>query len=69
MPTWSPFVRDLPGAWESGGALSVWFCSYGRKGVAINMVTARDVQTLKELESFYNTQCDELPMNFAEHLE
>lgn len=42
---------------------------YGRKGVAINMVTARDVGGLKELESFYNTQCDELPMNFAEHLE
>jgi len=42
---------------------------YGRKGVAINLVTARDVTTLKELESFYNTQCDELPMNFAEHLE
>jgi translation initiation factor 4A len=42
---------------------------YGRKGVAINLVTARDVQTLKELESFYNTQVDELPMNFAEHLE
>jgi translation initiation factor 4A len=42
---------------------------YGRKGVAINMVTARDVSTLKELEGFYNTQCDELPMNFAEHLE
>jgi len=42
---------------------------YGRKGVAINFVTARDVQTLKELESFYHTQIDELPMNFAEHLE
>eukprot|EP00994_Dinema_validum_P007407 NODE_606_length_1508_cov_474.217958_g447_i0.p1 GENE.NODE_606_length_1508_cov_474.217958_g447_i0~~NODE_606_length_1508_cov_474.217958_g447_i0.p1 ORF type:complete len:407 (+),score=105.15 NODE_606_length_1508_cov_474.217958_g447_i0:62-1282(+) len=42
---------------------------YGRKGVAINLVTSRDVVTLKELESFYNTQVDELPMNFAEHLE
>jgi len=42
---------------------------YGRKGVAINLVASRDVTTLKELESFYNTQVDELPMNFAEHLE
>lgn len=42
---------------------------YGRKGVAINLVSSRDVQTLKELEQFYNTQVDELPMNFAEHLE
>lgn len=42
---------------------------YGRKGVAINLVTQRDVQTLKELEGFYNTVVEELPMNFAEHLE
>jgi len=42
---------------------------YGRKGVAINFVTQRDVATLKELESFYHTQIDELPMDFASHLE
>jgi|EP00669_Euglena_mutabilis_P008921 translation initiation factor 4A len=42
---------------------------YGRKGVAINLVSSRDVPVLKELEGFYNTQVDELPMNFAEHLE
>eukprot|EP01004_Peranema_trichophorum_P004269 NODE_3203_length_1400_cov_210.602976_g2710_i1.p1 GENE.NODE_3203_length_1400_cov_210.602976_g2710_i1~~NODE_3203_length_1400_cov_210.602976_g2710_i1.p1 ORF type:complete len:404 (+),score=49.05 NODE_3203_length_1400_cov_210.602976_g2710_i1:49-1260(+) len=42
---------------------------YGRKGVAINLVTLKDVTNLKELESFYNTQVDELPMNFSEHLE
>eukprot|EP01012_Entosiphon_sulcatum_P065140 TRINITY_DN94000_c0_g1_i1.p1 TRINITY_DN94000_c0_g1~~TRINITY_DN94000_c0_g1_i1.p1 ORF type:complete len:403 (+),score=86.18 TRINITY_DN94000_c0_g1_i1:28-1236(+) len=42
---------------------------YGRKGVAINFVTSKDVGTLKELENFYHTQIDELPMNFAEHLE
>jgi translation initiation factor 4A len=42
---------------------------YGRKGVAINFVTAKDVQTLKDLETFYHTQIDELPMDFAQHLE
>jgi translation initiation factor 4A len=42
---------------------------YGRKGVAINFVTSRDVPILKELESFYHTQIDELPMDFATHLE
>jgi len=42
---------------------------YGRKGVAINFVTTRDVPALKELESFYHTQIDELPMDFASHLE
>jgi translation initiation factor 4A len=42
---------------------------YGRKGVAINFVTSRDVPVLKELESFYNAQIDELPMDFAQHLD
>eukprot|EP01007_Sphenomonas_quadrangularis_P001430 NODE_237_length_1762_cov_472.978400_g178_i0.p1 GENE.NODE_237_length_1762_cov_472.978400_g178_i0~~NODE_237_length_1762_cov_472.978400_g178_i0.p1 ORF type:complete len:405 (+),score=102.67 NODE_237_length_1762_cov_472.978400_g178_i0:62-1276(+) len=42
---------------------------YGRKGVAINFVTNRDIATLKELEAFYHTQCEELPMDFAKHLD
>jgi len=42
---------------------------YGRKGVAINFVTSKDVNTLKELETHYHTQIDELPMDFAQHLE
>jgi len=41
---------------------------YGRKGVAINFVTGKDVDTLKELERHYHTQIDELPMDFAAHL-
>eukprot|EP01006_Ploeotia_vitrea_P030504 TRINITY_DN62900_c0_g1_i1.p1 TRINITY_DN62900_c0_g1~~TRINITY_DN62900_c0_g1_i1.p1 ORF type:complete len:438 (+),score=53.41 TRINITY_DN62900_c0_g1_i1:76-1314(+) len=42
---------------------------YGKKGIAINFVTTRDVAAIKELESFYHTQIDELPMDFATHLE
>jgi translation initiation factor 4A len=42
---------------------------YGRKGVAINLVTSRDVAALKELEQFYSTQIEELPMDFASFLE
>eukprot|EP01062_Namystynia_karyoxenos_P013231 TRINITY_DN1476_c0_g1_i6.p1 TRINITY_DN1476_c0_g1~~TRINITY_DN1476_c0_g1_i6.p1 ORF type:complete len:372 (+),score=199.81 TRINITY_DN1476_c0_g1_i6:3-1118(+) len=42
---------------------------YGRKGVAINFVNSRDVPILKELQEFYNTQIEELPMDFASHLE
>jgi len=42
---------------------------YGRKGVAINFVTSKDVAGLKELEEFYNTTIEELPMDFASHLE
>jgi len=39
---------------------------YGRKGVAINFVTERDIQTLRELEKFYNTQIEEMPQNIAD---
>merc|ERR1719410_683399 len=42
---------------------------YGRKGVAINFVTAKDVKTLKDIEEFYDTNIEELPMDFASHLE
>jgi translation initiation factor 4A len=39
---------------------------FGRKGVAINLIAAEDVHMLRELESFYNTQVDEMPMNVAD---
>lgn len=41
---------------------------YGRKGVAINFVSTRDVEALKNIEKHYSTQIDELPMNFDEFL-
>jgi len=39
---------------------------FGRKGVAINFVTSEDVRMLREIEQFYNTQIDEMPMNVAD---
>jgi len=39
---------------------------FGRKGVAINFVTNDDVRAMRELEAFYNTQIDEMPMNVAD---
>lgn len=36
---------------------------FGRKGVAVNFVTNRDVRTLRDLESFYHTHIEELPAN------
>lgn len=39
---------------------------FGRKGVAINFVTAEDVRTLRDIEQFYNTQIEEMPMNVAD---
>ncbi|AMD22496.1 HHL274Cp [Eremothecium sinecaudum] len=39
---------------------------FGRKGVAINLVTERDVGDMRELERFYSTQIEELPANIAD---
>lgn len=41
---------------------------FGRKGVAINFITPRDVAMLKEIEQFYHTQMEELPANIRELL-
>merc|ERR1719317_475504 len=38
---------------------------YGRKGVAINLVTDKSVTTLREIEQFYNTEIQEMPMDVA----
>lgn len=39
---------------------------FGRKGVAINFVTEDDKRTLKDIETFYNTHIDEMPVNVAD---
>merc|ERR1712093_154324 len=39
---------------------------FGRKGVAINFVTGDDVRVLRDIEQFYNTQIEEMPMNVAD---
>jgi len=39
---------------------------FGRRGVAINLVTQRDYAYLRDLEKFYNTQVEEMPANIAE---
>ncbi|KAK4704586.1 translation initiation factor 4A, partial [Phenoliferia sp. Uapishka_3] len=39
---------------------------FGRKGVAINFVSAEDVPALRDIERFYNTQIDEMPLNVAD---
>lgn len=39
---------------------------FGRKGVAINFVTADDKRTLQDIEKYYNTQIEEMPMNVAD---
>ena len=41
---------------------------YGRKGVAINFVTERDLKNLEELKEFYNTKIEEMPQNIVDYL-
>jgi ATP-dependent RNA helicase len=39
---------------------------FGRKGVAINLIADQEVRALRDIEQFYSTQIDELPMNVAD---
>jgi len=42
---------------------------YGRKGVAINFVMSQyDSRTLKDIEGFYSTQIEEMPMDVSSYL-
>ncbi|CAF3648309.1 unnamed protein product [Rotaria sordida] len=39
---------------------------FGRKGVAINLVTEEDRAPMRSIEQFYNTKVREMPMNIAD---
>ncbi|XP_062462623.1 eukaryotic initiation factor 4A-I, partial [Pezoporus occidentalis] len=39
---------------------------FGRKGVAINLVTDEDRRALRDIEAFYNTAIEEMPLNVAD---
>lgn len=39
---------------------------FGRKGLAINLITERDARDLDDLQKYYNTQIEPLPQNFSE---
>ena len=42
---------------------------WGRKGIGINFITRRDTRKLKEIESHYSTQIEEMPSNWTERLD
>ena len=56
--------RDKESYIHSSGRCGRW----GRKGCVINLVTEQEYEYLKEIEKFYNTQIEELPMNIADYL-
>lgn len=39
---------------------------FGRKGVAINFLKDDDVQAMRDIEQYYSTHIDEMPMNVAD---
>lgn len=57
---------DLPSARESYIHRIGRSGRFGRKGVAINFVTAEDVNVLRDIEQYYSTQIEEMPMNVTD---
>ena len=41
---------------------------FGRKGLAINLVTKKDLRQLEMLERFYDTQIDPMPVNIEDYV-
>jgi translation initiation factor 4A len=41
---------------------------FGRKGVAINLISQDDFHTMRELERYYNTKIEEMPAHIADLL-
>jgi len=41
---------------------------FGRKGVAINLVSKKDIKKLEELKAFYSTQIDPMPESIKEYV-
>ena len=41
---------------------------YGRKGLAINFVTHEDINKLKVIQEYYETQIEEMPEDISEYL-
>jgi len=41
---------------------------FGRKGVAVNLVSNEDYGIMNELEKFYNTKIEEMPAHIADLL-
>lgn len=41
---------------------------FGRKGVAINFVVDEEMWMLKDIEQYYSTQIEEMPLNCGDYL-
>ncbi|CAM4840294.1 unnamed protein product [Rotaria magnacalcarata] len=67
IPQTSPVINyDLPTNRESYIHRIGRSGRFGRKGMAINFITNDEQQTLQNIEQYYNTRIEELPMNIAD---
>jgi superfamily II DNA/RNA helicase len=41
---------------------------WGRKGMAINFVTKRDIYLMRDIENHYKIKIDELPLNYGDSI-
>ena len=41
---------------------------YGKKGVSINFVTTKDVNDMREIEKYYNTIMEEMPIDISDYI-
>ena len=41
---------------------------FGRKGLAINLISGEETRALKAIERFYSTEIREMPRNVADYL-
>jgi len=57
---------DLPGNLENYLHRIGRSGRFGRKGVAINFVSNNDVSVMKDIEKYYHTQIEEMPMDIAD---
>ena len=39
---------------------------WGRKGMGINFITRRDIKLIKDIETYYETEITEMPVNFTQ---
>ena len=42
---------------------------WGRKGIAVNFLTKHDGARIKHFEEYYNTQIEEMPADWSNHLK
>jgi len=59
---------DIPRRFESYIHRIGRAARFGRKGVAINFVTRRDYPLVRQIESFYSTEIQEMPADISKYL-